>query len=71
MRVHWLIQLEYYLLDNNTYKVEKESDDMAKAITVIMGSPRKGNSDKLAQAFIDGAIEKGNTVYKVIVKKCV
>jgi multimeric flavodoxin WrbA len=38
---------------------------MAKEILVLTGSPRrKGNSDKLADAFIRGAVSAGNTVHK-------
>ena len=38
---------------------------MSKNILVLTGSPRKnGNTDRLAQAFIDGAIEAGHQVQR-------
>ena len=41
---------------------------MSMKIVVLMGSPRKnGNTDLLADAFIQGAKEAGNTVSKVLV----
>lgn len=43
---------------------------MSKKILVLMGSPRiKGNTDLLADAFIEGAKESGNTVIKINVCK--
>ena len=42
---------------------------MSKVTTVIFGSPRSnGNSDKLANALISGAIENGKTVRSVIIR---
>lgn len=41
-----------------------------KNIVVIVGSPRKnGNTELLADAFIEGARGAGNTVEKISVKK--
>ena len=41
---------------------------MSKIISVIFGSPRCGNSDKLAEAFISGVIEKGHLVHKIVIR---
>ncbi|MDR3258651.1 MAG: flavodoxin family protein [Fusobacteriaceae bacterium] len=39
---------------------------MSKSILVLTGSPRKGgNSDKLADSFIKGAIAAGHSVHKI------
>lgn len=48
---------------------EERKNSMAEAITVIMGSPREGNSDKLAQAFISGAEESGKKIYSVVIRE--
>lgn len=42
---------------------------MPKIVSVILGSPRYGNSDKLAEAFICGLMEKGTIVHKIVVKE--
>lgn len=42
---------------------------MEKSISVILGSPRNGNSDKLAEAFISGLLEKGRIINKIIVRE--
>lgn len=43
---------------------------MSKKILVLMGSPRiKGNTDLLADAFIEGAKESGNSITKINVCK--
>lgn len=38
---------------------------MSKKVLIISGSPRKGNSDRLCEEFMRGAIEAGNIVEKV------
>ncbi len=40
---------------------------MPKVISVIFGSPRCGNSDKLAEAFISGAKEN-NRIHKIVIR---
>lgn len=42
---------------------------MKKAVSVIMGSPRKGNSDKLAESFIDGLLENKRIINKIIIRE--
>lgn len=42
---------------------------MSKKVIVLSGSPRKqGNSDRLADAFINGALQAGNEAEKIYVK---
>ena len=42
---------------------------MEKSVLVLMGSPRKhGNSDRLADEFIRGAVERGSKAEKIFLK---
>lgn len=50
----------------NLQKLYKGEYNMGNNILVLVGSPRiKGNTDILADEFIEGAIEGGNTVTKI------